>query len=694
MWILRLQQQMLLLLPLHLLFLVSPTHVNAMNNSLSLLLFYKVSMRNVPQQKSKVYYLLQMKRCCSTTGTATSGSRGGISSSGSGSGSGSGSFITSSFSSAFLTTAGSFGRTAGGAKCTTRFSRHGILKPSYYQNSHRFTRFYMSTSNSSSSSSSGSISGTNPDTIQLATSLQLPSYWERLGNPRTVMAPMVAQSDLAFRKLCRAYGTELCFTQMIHAHNFVSSNSFQWNHLDVYPWGKRIYVSPSGVRALKGCSSSSSSSSVMSQDADASCDDDDDDEMDGEDMDGEDNGDGGGCTQSGTIYHERPMEEMMDTPNHEQPNQDITNLAPTTHHSHPLIVQIAGHDPQTMSKAAKIILERTNLPQSAAKGCYHGPVAGIDVNCGCPQAIAKKGRYGAFLMEESEDLVCDIISTLRKDLPSNIGVSCKIRLPLQENKLQERICKLIDAGVDLISVHGRTLKENKTKVRECNWDAIAKVVQIAREHSRNPDFPIIANGGIEYSSDVDKCLMYTGASAVMSSEALLENPGIFQQSAMDDVDISPELLFQRQITYCHEYLDLCTLYPPLPGSLGKIGGSFNCIRAHVFKIIHRYLEEHPDLRERLGHPTHVTSIHGVRQLLYQLQERYRNVHDWSTLRSSNFRKSSWYRRHREAAITSRMSTRGQTVESELSGLSIEEKKDVIRQRLTKLKEQRLTLTNR
>mmetsp|Transcript_7030 Transcript_7030/g.13253 ORF Transcript_7030/g.13253 Transcript_7030/m.13253 type:complete len:467 (-) Transcript_7030:137-1537(-) len=262
MWILRLQQHMLLLLPLHLLFLVSPTHVNAMNNSLSLLLFYKVSMRNVPQQKSKVYYLLQMKRCCSTTGTATSGSRGGISSSGSGSGSGSGSFITSSFSSAFLTTAGSFGRTAGGAKCTTRFSRHGILKPSYYQNSHRFTRFYMSTSNISSSSSNGSISGTNPDTIQLATSLQLPSYWERLGNPRTVMAPMVAQSDLAFRKLCRAYGTELCFTQMIHAHNFVSSNSFQWNHLDVYPWGKRIYVSPSGVRALKGCSSSSSSSSV------------------------------------------------------------------------------------------------------------------------------------------------------------------------------------------------------------------------------------------------------------------------------------------------------------------------------------------------------------------------------------------------------------------------------------------------
>jgi hypothetical protein len=87
----------------------------------------------------------------------------------------------------------------------------------------------------------------------LSSSLSLPYYWERLGYPKTVMAPMVAQSDLAFRKLCRAHGTQLCFTQMIHAHNFVSSESFQLNHLDVYPWGQESYVAPSGFRALKGC---------------------------------------------------------------------------------------------------------------------------------------------------------------------------------------------------------------------------------------------------------------------------------------------------------------------------------------------------------------------------------------------------------------------------------------------------------
>ena len=45
------------------------------------------------------------------------------------------------------------------------------------------------------------------------------TYWERLGSPKSVMAPMVAQSDLPFRHLCRNHGTDLCFTQMIHSHN-------------------------------------------------------------------------------------------------------------------------------------------------------------------------------------------------------------------------------------------------------------------------------------------------------------------------------------------------------------------------------------------------------------------------------------------------------------------------------------------
>lgn len=107
------------------------------------------------------------------------------------------------------------------------------------------------------------------------------SYWERLGSPKCVMAPMVAQSDLPFRRLCRAYGAELCFTQMIHSFNLVKSKSFLDAQLDVYrndekvrkalssakssavfvimlthyflnDFPNKITLSPSGINALAG----------------------------------------------------------------------------------------------------------------------------------------------------------------------------------------------------------------------------------------------------------------------------------------------------------------------------------------------------------------------------------------------------------------------------------------------------------
>ena len=59
----------------------------------------------------------------------------------------------------------------------------------------------------------------------------------------------------------------------------------------------------------------------------------------------------------------------------------------TTSDDRPLLVQFCSSDPQHLLTAARMV---------EAMGICDG----IDINFGCPQRIAKRGNYGAFLMDD------------------------------------------------------------------------------------------------------------------------------------------------------------------------------------------------------------------------------------------------------------------------------------------------------
>jgi len=299
----------------------------------------------------------------------------------------------------------------------------------------------------------------------------------------------------------------------------------------------------------------------------------------------------------------------------------------------PLIVQLAGNQPERVVQQAQMILDHTD-----------GKVSGFDLNCGCPQAIAKKCQgYGAFLMERDVDLVCNILASLRNSVPESTTVSAKIRLPTDDDTLRYRIPKLVKTGINFLTIHGRTIHENKTKAGAAHVDRIKLAIETA--HGIHPDLPVIANGGMETHEDIVSIMETTGASAAMSSEALLEIPNIFSSAS---VDLTPRERLAQQISFATEYLDICAnVGPPLPGVLGK-GGSFNIIRGHLFKFLYRYLNESIDLRDRLGGDRNLQTIGQAKDLVDELGERYAKLSDDELLQcESSAHDSSWYRRHRK-----------------------------------------------
>ena len=206
-------------------------------------------------------------------------------------------------------------------------------------------------------------------------------WWNSMGSPKHVTAPMVDLSELAFRMMTRKYGADLCYTPMLNASNFADS----------------------------------------------------------------------------AVYRKQNFFTHVD--------------------DQPLIAQFAGDDGETVVRAARYVQDQ---------------VSAVDLNLGCPQAIAKRGHYGAYLLEEP-DLVCDVVGKMVTGL--ECPVTCKIRLLGSDQEgIEEtaRIVRRLEAlGIDALCVHGRTKDMKGQQTGKADWEAI----RFIRE--RFPEIPMILNGGIE-----------------------------------------------------------------------------------------------------------------------------------------------------------------------------------------------------
>ncbi|GAB4817444.1 hypothetical protein N2152v2_004490 [Parachlorella kessleri] len=248
----------------------------------------------------------------------------------------------------------------------------------------------------------------------------------------------------------------------------------------------------------------------------------------------------------------------------------------------PLLAQFCANDPETLLQAAKMV---------------EPYVDGIDLNLGCPQRIAKRGRYGAYLMDDLP-LVERLVRTLSQGL--NIPVTVKIRRFPDLERTLEYAGMLERAGAYLLAIHGRTRDQKRAKEIRADWDFVRAVKQSLQ-------IPVLANGNIQTLHDVPRCMEYTGVDGVMSAEGLLEDPALFSARRLQP---GGEFGHLDGVQLLLEYLDIVELHPT----------PWRMIKGHAFKLLGPWLTEFTDLREALREG-HEMGLEALRQLTYEVHDR-------------------------------------------------------------------------
>lgn len=141
----------------------------------------------------------------------------------------------------------------------------------------------------------------------------------------------------------------------------------------------------------------------------------------------------------------------------------------------------------------------------------------LDINLGCPSNTVTKNGGGSSLLLDLATLR-PLVKNIRENFKGRL--TAKIRTGFHDTSgFEDSIRLLNDEGIELITVHGRT-RDMMYKVPAV-WDYIEKAVKIS-------SVPIVGNGDIWSSHDVDRMLEQTGCHAVMIARGALKAPWIAQ----------------------------------------------------------------------------------------------------------------------------------------------------------------------
>jgi tRNA-dihydrouridine synthase len=170
----------------------------------------------------------------------------------------------------------------------------------------------------------------------------------------------------------------------------------------------------------------------------------------------------------------------------------------------PIFAQMIGSDVASLVRTARLLEKH--------------PVAGIDLNLGCPAPIVCRKNAGGGLLRNPQE-IDSIIGALRDAVSRTFTVKTRVGYHHQDEfpALLETFRR---HGIDGLTVHGRTVVERyQTPVHP---DCVRLAVETM-------PCPVIANGNVVDVSSARAYHAATGAAGLMIGRGAIRNPWIFQQ---------------------------------------------------------------------------------------------------------------------------------------------------------------------
>ena len=165
----------------------------------------------------------------------------------------------------------------------------------------------------------------------------------------------------------------------------------------------------------------------------------------------------------------------------------------------PISYQISGHKPYLMRQAAEFLNNYADM---------------IDINMGCPVKKVVGGQDGCALMRNPK-LASDLVKAVKDGTDKPVSVKFRLGYAADEMNYVEFGQKMQEAGVEFITIHGRTRSQMYSG--KADWAKIRKLKE-------NVDVPVFANGDITSIENAVECFELSGADGIAIGRGALGDP--------------------------------------------------------------------------------------------------------------------------------------------------------------------------